>query len=166
MSWLRLDDQIPRHPKILSVGPVGAWFWVSGIAHCQSHLTDGFISDQAIQMIYLTMQLADAEPENIPRNRGRTHNERALEGNAKRTAKLPRSVQRRIHEVPELGVLLRRLLAAKLFDKAPGGYAIHDYLEHNLSRAQVNDKRQADLARKKQKTGLFTEITGGKRGRS
>ncbi len=51
MAWVKLDDQAPRHQKVLEAGPAAAWFWVCGIAHCQSQLTDGHISDAALPMI-------------------------------------------------------------------------------------------------------------------
>jgi len=51
MAWVRLDDQAPRNAKILMAGPAAAWMWVCGIAHCQAHLSEGFIADVAIAMI-------------------------------------------------------------------------------------------------------------------
>lgn len=51
MAWVRIDDQVPRHQKFLNAGPAAAWFWVCGVAHCQSQLTDGFISTAALPMI-------------------------------------------------------------------------------------------------------------------
>jgi hypothetical protein len=43
MAWLRIDDRVRTHPKIVLVGPAGAWFWFCGICYCREHLTDGFI---------------------------------------------------------------------------------------------------------------------------
>lgn len=51
MAWVRLDDQAPRNLKIVKAGPAAAWFWVCAIAHCQSQLTDGFISDLLLDQI-------------------------------------------------------------------------------------------------------------------
>jgi hypothetical protein len=48
MSWVKLDDQIATHPKILKAGPSAAWLWVCSIAYAQNHFTDGFISDAAL----------------------------------------------------------------------------------------------------------------------
>jgi hypothetical protein len=45
MAWLRVDDRVRTHPKIVQAGPVAAWFWFSGICYCREHLTDGFIAD-------------------------------------------------------------------------------------------------------------------------
>lgn len=51
MAWVRIDDQAPRHCKMLKAGPAACWLWVCGLAHCQSQLTDGFIPDEVLPMI-------------------------------------------------------------------------------------------------------------------
>lgn len=51
MAWVKIDDQAPRNAKLLKAGPAACWLWVCGIAHCQSQLTDGFISDTVLPMI-------------------------------------------------------------------------------------------------------------------
>ena len=51
MAWVRIDDQAPRHDKMLKAGPAACWLWVCGIAHSQSQLTDGFISFESLPMI-------------------------------------------------------------------------------------------------------------------
>ncbi len=45
MPWLRLDDRVRTHPKIVSAGPAAAWFWFCGVCYCREHLTDGFIPE-------------------------------------------------------------------------------------------------------------------------
>lgn len=66
MAWVKLDDQAPRHAKMLKAGPAACWLWVCGIAHSQSQLTDGFVSLDALPMIgvkqaeQLAERLADA----------------------------------------------------------------------------------------------------------
>jgi hypothetical protein len=37
--------------------------------------------------------------------------------------------------------LVDALLAVHLFDPAPGGIQVHDYLDHNLSKAEIEDAR-------------------------
>lgn len=54
MAWVKLDDQAPRNAKLLRAGPAAAWMWVCGIAHCQAHLSEGFIAEIAIPMIGVT----------------------------------------------------------------------------------------------------------------
>jgi len=48
MSWLKIDDQIATHPKILKAGPSASWLWICSIAYSSNHFTDGFISDAAL----------------------------------------------------------------------------------------------------------------------
>lgn len=39
--WSKIADEFPSHPKILEVGPLGAWLQVSAICYCNKFLTDG-----------------------------------------------------------------------------------------------------------------------------
>lgn len=41
MSWVKLDDQFPTHPKIITVGGDAAWLHVCALCYCGQHLTDG-----------------------------------------------------------------------------------------------------------------------------
>lgn len=43
MSWVRLDDRFPGHPKIRRVGPLGMALHVAALCHCSEYLTDGII---------------------------------------------------------------------------------------------------------------------------
>ena len=43
MAWLRVDDRVRTHPKVVAAGPAAAWFWFCGVCYCREHLTDGFI---------------------------------------------------------------------------------------------------------------------------
>lgn len=43
MPWLRIDDRVRTHPKIVAAGPDASWFWFCGICYCREHLTDGFL---------------------------------------------------------------------------------------------------------------------------
>jgi hypothetical protein len=108
MAWVRLDDQIPRNQKILNAGPAACWLWVCAIAHCQSQLTDGFVSAEVLPMIGVV-------------------------------------------GAPRVRRLAETLIAVGLFDRIDGGYRVHDYLAHNPSRAEVLQKRAADLERKRPK---------------
>lgn len=51
MTWVRLDDNMPMHPKILEVGHDAAWLHVCGIAYCSRLLTDGRIPSAAVSML-------------------------------------------------------------------------------------------------------------------
>ena len=43
MTWVKLDDQFPDHPKIEEVGGDAAWLYVCGLCYCARYLTDGKI---------------------------------------------------------------------------------------------------------------------------
>jgi hypothetical protein len=51
MGWVRLDDTMPHHPKILAVGHRGAWLFTSAVCWSNRYLTDGFIPDTALPML-------------------------------------------------------------------------------------------------------------------
>lgn len=48
MSWVKLDDQFPQHPKLVEAGPLGLSLFVAGLCYCSRYLTDGFIPRQAV----------------------------------------------------------------------------------------------------------------------
>lgn len=43
MTWAKLDDQMPDHPKVVEAGPLASWLNICGICYCSRYLTDGFI---------------------------------------------------------------------------------------------------------------------------
>ncbi len=51
MSWVRLEDTFPEHPKLLTVGGDAGWLHVCAIAYCSRNLTDGFIPAAAVRQI-------------------------------------------------------------------------------------------------------------------
>lgn len=51
MTWVRLDENIPHHPKLLSVSPQAAWLFVCCLAYCNRLLTDGAIPQNALKHI-------------------------------------------------------------------------------------------------------------------
>jgi hypothetical protein len=44
MTWVKLDDGFPDHPKIDAAGPEAAWLYVAGLCWCSRQLTDGTIA--------------------------------------------------------------------------------------------------------------------------
>src|SRR5262249_41376226 len=53
MTWAKVDDRWPRHPKAIAVGPLGRDLYVCGLCYCNEHLTDGFIPDDAVATLAL-----------------------------------------------------------------------------------------------------------------
>jgi hypothetical protein len=48
MTWVRIDDQAPLHPKLLSVSDGAFRLWVNATAHCNRAHTDGLIADHLV----------------------------------------------------------------------------------------------------------------------
>ena len=48
MPWVRIDDEMPHHPKVVQVGPLGFAMQVAGLCYCNRFLTDGFIPTAAV----------------------------------------------------------------------------------------------------------------------
>lgn len=57
--------------------------------------------------------------------------------------------------------IAERLVVAGMFERADGGYLIHDFLTFNESREQVEIRRESDRKRKRTPTG-FQPDSGGK----
>lgn len=104
MAWLKIDDRVRTHPKIVEAGPVAAWFWFCGICYCREHLTDGFIADKMLSTL--------------------------------------------VPGAPSWKRPAAALVAAGLWHREERGYRVHDFLEWNPSRAEVEAQRAADRQRK------------------
>jgi hypothetical protein len=48
MAWVRIDDQIAHHPKMLRAGPAACWLFVAGLAYCARYRTDGLIPAEVV----------------------------------------------------------------------------------------------------------------------
>ena len=51
MPWIKVDNQLPDNPKIVSVGPIAAWLYVCGLCYCDRLLTDGFIPVEKLEQL-------------------------------------------------------------------------------------------------------------------
>lgn len=52
MSWVRVDDQAPLHPKLLAAGPDALCLWLAGLCYANAHTTDGTIPKHALAALY------------------------------------------------------------------------------------------------------------------
>lgn len=104
MTWVKIDDSFPNHPKIVGLSDKAFRIHISGLCYCGTYLTDGFIP----------MQIA-----------GRLANEDMA--------------------------YIAELSKAGLWREAPqdNGFYIHDYLAHQTSKTQVEEKRQTVRERQK-----------------
>ena len=48
MTWVKIDDLFPDHPKVRWAGTAAAWLYVAGLCYCARYLTDGFIADVSL----------------------------------------------------------------------------------------------------------------------
>lgn len=51
MGWLKVDDKLPRNPKVLAGDIETAWYYLCALTHCAEQLTDGYIADAAVPVI-------------------------------------------------------------------------------------------------------------------
>lgn len=52
MTWVRVDDIAPMHPKMIAIGPEAGWLWLCGLCYCNAHATDGRIPLSALHALY------------------------------------------------------------------------------------------------------------------
>lgn len=48
VSWVRLDDGFPEHPKVERAGFKAAWLYVCGLAYASRQLTNGIVPRERI----------------------------------------------------------------------------------------------------------------------
>lgn len=101
MTWVRIDDQLPDHPKLARISarivPHAGWLHVCALCYCSRHLTDGFVPDGIIPRLVTF------------------------------------GTQQSLAALQESG----------LWERTDGGYLLHDYLEYQPSREQVQAQRAA-----------------------
>lgn len=102
MSWLRLDNGFPDHPKVSAAGDLAGWLYLCGLAYASRMLTDGFI---------------------------------------------PAGIVPRLTGLENPEALAAKLVAVKLWEKASGGYKIHDYLVYQVPSSRVESDRAASRTR-------------------
>lgn len=93
MTWARLDDSFPEHPKVAAISDKAFRLHVTGICYAARNLTDGQILKAVLPMLAGTRKLAT--------------------------------------ELTEAG----------LWESTPAGWTIHDYLDYNPSRADLEERR-------------------------
>lgn len=52
MTWVRIDDAAPLHPKLQDAGAEAFTLWVAGLAHANRHTTDGIIKKRHVEGLY------------------------------------------------------------------------------------------------------------------
>jgi hypothetical protein len=104
MTWIKIDDSFPNHPKVIGLSDKAFRIHISGLCYCGTYLTDGYVPMTAVA------KWADED----------------------------------------MSVVVE-LVNADLWRDAvqENGFRIHDYLAHQTSKQQVEDKRGALRERQK-----------------
>lgn len=104
MTWVKIDDSFPNHPKIVGLSDKAFRIHISGLCYCGTYLTDGFIP------MTIATQLCGNDFNYIA-------------------------------ELCEAGLWKEAM--------SENGFRIHDYLAHQTSKTQVEEKRQTVRERQK-----------------
>lgn len=51
MTWVRIDDTAPHHPKMLRAGPDACWLWLSGLCYSNAHRLNGKLSKDLLSAL-------------------------------------------------------------------------------------------------------------------
>lgn len=118
MAWVRLDDGFSEHPKVVKAGPLGMALQIAALCYANRNLTDGFIPKAIVPLLVNFDGIGlTASPDSSE------------------------PVAATWQYVVEI------LLKAGLWEKANGGYMIHDYLDYQPSREDMNKARKENARR-------------------
>jgi hypothetical protein len=56
MSWIKLDDQIFTHPKVVELSKDAKLLYLAGLCYCGAQLTDGMITKGATRVLLATIE--------------------------------------------------------------------------------------------------------------
>ena len=124
MGWVRLDDEFYDHPKFEAAGPLGIALWTAALGYCNRKLTDGKLPRSVMR------RLID------------------LDGVAWRHWVADENGGSWEYQEADALELADHLVECGLFEQGPGGsYVIHDYLDFQPSKAEVEKKREENKLR-------------------
>src|SRR5690606_8367123 len=110
-------------PKMAAVGPIGWGVWLAGLAYCNRNLTDGFIP------YHVADRIAGSWRVRVPTPDGRVQ-----------VWKISRS-SGMVGEDLDAEWVIGLLVQAGLWEEVEGGYRVHDYLDYQPSREEVEAER-------------------------
>lgn len=125
MSWVRIDDHMADHPKIMKVGPIGFVIHIRAMCYCSRYLTDGFIPKEILHNLLTGLEHISIDTAG---------NELVAAGNMAGDFDWP-------------GILIDAGLWEECQVNTQGdtqvsGWVIHDYLVYNPSKEQVIKTRE------------------------
>lgn len=121
MPWVRLDDATYENSKVMAAGPLAELLWRRSIEYAARNLTDGFIPFRVVPSLVNWDGVAEYDPSR--------EDERQVMGFQIRPYSLATT-----------------LMEAGLWDEVDGGFRIHDYLDYQPSRVQVEADRARNAA--------------------
>ena len=65
MAWVKLDDSMPHHPKVMAAGPDAFALDVAGICYSNRHALDGFIADTSLPAVYPALRSPQRAAERL-----------------------------------------------------------------------------------------------------
>lgn len=61
MSWVKIDDQFPTHPKVMRAGLEARALYVTALCYCAQHLTDGFVTVEVTPLLTAMSQISNGD---------------------------------------------------------------------------------------------------------
>jgi hypothetical protein len=146
MPRINLDLDFLTHPKSVSIEPLAQLLFIRGLIYSAMHLTDGFLPVKAVR--HLAFDLPDYE-----RNHDSELHARGIGC-----------------DIVTEASLVEQLINIGMWELGSGGWQIHDYLEYQLSRKDVETYkenkqlagRSGGLAKAKQVSSKVSSKASGK----
>jgi len=127
MTWVRVDDQYPDHPKIALVGPLGLALHMAAACYAARYLTDGFVPRAQIRKL-INLDGIFRESNGVSNG-------------------VSNAVSNGVSHAVSHEEVTAELVAAGLFDVVDGGFRVHDYLDYNPNAQQVKAERKESADR-------------------
>jgi hypothetical protein len=118
MTWIRLDNTFPEHPKVVSAGPIAALIHIRAICYCSRNLTDGFLPAAAVSSLLTGFEHVGISTGGVP-------------GLCE--------VGADVLELDWPWIMVKH----HLWEPVPGGFSVHDFLDYNPSRKEVVAQRRS-----------------------
>lgn len=126
MVWVKLDDKYAEHPKIAAAGPLAELLWIRSLAYCNRNLTDGFIP-YSVAATLVSWRFLDPFHE--------------LDDGRRAMVDVGMTSGMSGDDV-DCEALFPYLTNAGLWVQVPGGFRVHDFLDHQPSKAEIEKERE------------------------
>lgn len=61
MSWVKIDDQFPSHPKVQRAGLEARALYITALCYSANHLTDGFVTQEVTPLLTAMSQISNGD---------------------------------------------------------------------------------------------------------